>query len=247
MCRNPCSILLTFAFKLEKTAYIYQTKTMNRRLHTLLLTLLTGFCLSLQAQDTPDTRSIFSLHAGPSWQVGELMGIILRDANYRQDLRQGVTWEADYWYTGQRPAGKGVKVGPGFIYQGSLYKAAHTEGSDKIAMHYLAPQIGVFFFQRHCLFQLSAGVGYQLYANHSTVYGKPREVSMNKLACNLSAGGEYLLTPRWGISARLDWVVSSSESYRVEYHQKYYNVKHPQSGEGYFGRLSLLFGVNYHF
>ena len=73
---------------------------MKRRLHTLLLTLLSGFCLSLQAQDTPDTRSIFSLHAGPSWQVGELMGITLRDAGYRQDLRQGgelgSAWDLDF-------------------------------------------------------------------------------------------------------------------------------------------------------
>ena len=220
---------------------------MKRRLHTLLLTLLSGFCLSLQAQDTPDTRSIFSLHAGPSWQVGELMGITLRDAGYRQDLRQGVTWEADYWYTGQRPAGKGVKAGPGFIYQGSLYKAAHAEGSDKIAMHYLAPQMGVFFFQRHCLFQLSAGVGYQLYANRSTVYGKPRDVSMNKLAFNLSGGGEYFLSRHWGLSARLNWILSSSEAYSVDYHGEHWQVNDPQTGGGYFGQLSLLFGVNYHF
>lgn len=219
---------------------------MNRRLYTLLLALLAGFGLSLQAQDTPNPHSIFSLHAGPSWQVGELMGITLRDAGYRQDLRPGVAWEADYWYTGQRPAGKGVKAGPGFIYQGSLYKAAHADGTDKIGMHYVAPQLGVFFFQQKCLFQLSAGVGYLRYANHSTVYGKPRNVNMNKLACNLSGGGEYLLTPRWGVSARLDWMISSSESYRVEYHQEHYNVKHPQSGEGYFGRLLLLFGLNYH-
>lgn len=224
-----------------------KTKTMNLRTCTLLLALLTGFCLALQAQDHPNTRSIFSLHAGPSWQVGELMGITLRDAGYRRDLRPGVAWEASYWYTGDRPAGKGVKAGPGFLYEGSLHKAAHTDGSDKIAMHYMAPQLGVFFFQRKCLFRLSAGVGYLRYADHSTVYGKPRKVNMNKLACNLSAGGEYLLTDRWGVSAELNWLISSSQSYRVEYHRQHYKVEHPLSGEGYFGRLSLLFGLNYHF
>lgn len=223
------------------------TKTMKQRLRTLLLTSAVACCLGLQAQDTPSTRSIFSLHAGPSWQAGELMGITLRDDSYRENLRRGVTWQADYWYTGQRPAKKGVKVGPGFIYQGSLFKAAHADGSDKIGMHYLAPQLGVFFFGQHCLFQLSAGVGYQLYANHSTVFDKPRKVTMNKLACNLSGGGEYLLTPQWGISARLNWIISSSESYKVTYHGEHWKVEHPDTGEGYFGRLSLLLGVNYHF
>ena len=51
---------------------------------------------------------------------------------------------------------------------------------------------------------LSTGVGYQHYKDKSFVYGKPRDVSMNKLAYNLSAGGEYRLSPLVGISAKIE-------------------------------------------
>ena len=70
---------------------------------------------------------------------------------------------------------------------------------------------------------------------------------MNKLACNLSAAGEYFLNNRWGVSAKVNWLISSSEAYSVEYHGEHWQVDHPHEGEGYFGRLSLLVGLNYHF
>ena len=96
------------------------------------LLLLAGGASSLQAQEKTFPTSAFSLHAGPSWYVGRLMGITRRADAYRDDLRKGVAWEADYWYTGPRSTERAVKVGPGVIYQGSLYKAAHEEGSDQI-------------------------------------------------------------------------------------------------------------------
>lgn len=210
------------------------------------LVLLLG-AMSLQAQGKPFPSSTFSLHAGPSWYVGQLVGITRRADAYRDDLRKGVAWEADYWYTDPRSTERAVKVGPGVIYQGSLYKAAHEEGSDQINMHYVAAQIGVFFFYKRGLWQVSAGPGYQVYKDKSTVYGKPRDVSMNKLAFNLSGGGEYFLSRHWGLSARLNWVLSSSEAYSVDYHGEHWQVNDPQTGGGYFGQLSLLFGVNYHF
>jgi len=81
------------------------------------------------------------------------------------------------------------------------------------------------------------------------VYGKPRDVSMNKLAYNLSAGGEYRLSPLVGISAKLNWIVTSSESYSVRYHGQKWQVESPElsGGGGCFSQLSLLFGMNLHF
>ena len=201
----------------------------------------------LSAQDKIFPTSTFSLHAGTSWYTGNLFGITHRADTYRDDLRKGVAWEADYWYTGSRSSEKAVKVGPGFIYQGSLYKATHEDGADKINMHYLSVQVGVFFFHKHGMWQMSAGPGYQIYTDKSTVYGKPRDVFMNKLAFNLSGGGEYFLSRHWGLSARINWILSSSSAYSVDYHGEHWQVKRPQTGEGYFGQLSLLFGVNYHF
>ncbi len=212
----------------------------------LTLLLLSGVA-SLSAQEKTFPTSTFSLYVGSSWYTGKMLGITQQADAYKNDLRKGVAWEAEYWYTGKRTSEKAVKVGPGLLYQGSLYKATHEEGSDKIGMHYLALQLGVFFFHKHGMWQVSAGPGYQFYADKSTVYGKPRDVSMNKLAFNLSGGGEYFLSRHWGLSARLNWILSSSEAYSVDYHSEHWQVNDPETGKGYFGQLSLLFGVNYHF
>ena len=65
------------------------------------LVLLLG-AMSLQAQEKTFPSSTFSFHAGPSWYVGQLMGVTRQADAYRDDLRKGVAWEADYWYTGPR-------------------------------------------------------------------------------------------------------------------------------------------------
>lgn len=114
-------------------------------------------------------------------------------------------------------------------------------------MHYVAPQVALTMVQKHYQLQFSGGVGYQLYRDKSTVYDKPRKVSMSKLAGNLALSGEYFLTSHWGASARLNWLASSSESYSVKYHNEKWDVENPKIGTGYFGQLSLLFGLNYHF
>lgn len=216
----------------------------------LLLFCLFGallFSSSLRAQNEPSGKSVFTLYAGPSWYSGQFMGLTNDASNYCDDLRKGIAWGLGYWYQGKSPSEEGLKIGPGFIYQGSSYRKTHENGADKIWMHYLAPQLGIFYLQKHYQLQFSTGVGYQFYSDKSTVYDKPRNVSMNKMACNFSLGGEYYLGRQWGVSARLNWLVSGTERYSVRYNGKTWNVEHPQSGEGYFGQLSLLFGLNYHF
>lgn len=78
---------------------------------------------------------------------------------------------------------------------------------------------------------------------------KPRNVSMNKLAYNLSAGSEYLFSQHIGISAKVNWIVTSSDSYSVKYHGQKWQVESPElnGGGGCFSQLSLLFGMNFHF
>lgn len=212
-----------------------------------LLGLLLFISAAMQAQNESSRGSILSVNVGPTWYVGQFMGITDHADSYRNDLRKGIAWQVSYWFAGKGPGHEGVKIGPGFIYQGSSYRETQENGSDKIGMHYLAPQLGMFFFRNQYMVQLSAGVGYQFYSDKSTVYDKPRDVTMNRLACNLSLNGEYFLTKQWGVSARLNWLLSHSERYSVEYNGKTWNVYHPRTGDGYFGQLSLLFGLNYHF
>ncbi len=205
--------------------------------------------LSLFAQEATVGKSQFSIHAGPSWYLGKMIGITNHSDTYRNDLRDGVAWDVNYYYLGDKNISHSFKVSPGLVYQGSQYKNTHDGGSDKILMHYIAPQIALFFVQQKYNLSLSTGLGCQLYKDKSFVYDKPRNVSMNKLAYNLSAGGEYLSSPHIGISAKLNWTVTSSESYSVSYHGQKWQVESPElsDGGGCFSQLSLLLGMNFHF
>lgn len=216
--------------------------------YVLLLGLLIQM-LSLFAQEASIGKSIFSVHAGPSWYLGEMIGITNNSETYRNDLRNGVTWDVNYYYLGDKYIFNSFKLAPGIVYQGERYKNTHDEGSDKILMHYIAPQIALFYVKHKYNLSLSTGVGYQSYKDKSFVYDKPRNVSMNKLAYNLSAGGEYLFSPHVGLSAKLNWIVTSSESYSVRYHGQKWQVESPElsGGGGCFSQLSLLFGMNFHF
>lgn len=211
-----------------------------------LYCLLVGVLLTttLHAQGDGDKNSNLSVHVGPSWYLGRFMGITDRTDAYRDDLRKGLAWDASYFHL---LAGRQLKFGVGFLYQGSSYKNTHETGSDKIQKHYFAPQLTLTYLQKHYQIQFSGGVGYQLYADKSTVFDKPRDVSMNKFAGNLALSGEYYLSRHWGVSGRLNWMASSSERYSVDYHNTTWKVEHPKTGTGYFGQFSLTFGLNYHF
>lgn len=205
--------------------------------------------VSLFAQDTSKGESMLSIYAGPSWYAGKMIGITNYSDSYRNGLRDGVAWNMSYYYLGRKSVGKTFKLAPGFIYQGGCYKNAHDEGSDKMLMNYIAPQLALFMVKQKYNLSLSTGPGFQFYKDKSIVYDKPRNVSMNKLAYNISVAGEYLFSQHWGISAKLNWIVTGSESYSVKYHGQSWQVESPElsEGGGCFSQLSLLFGLNYHF
>lgn len=216
--------------------------------YALLLGLLIQV-MSLSAQEMSMGNSMFSVHAGPSRYLGKMIGITNNSESYRSDLRNGVVWDVNYYYLGDKYIFNSFKFAPGLIYQGGQYKNSHDGGSDKILMHYIAPQIALFMVKQKYNLSVSTGLGYQHYKDKSFVYDKPRDVSMNKLAYNLSAGGEYLLSSHVGLSAKLNWIVTSSDSYSVKYHGQKWQVDSPvlSGGGGCFSQLSLLFGINFHF
>lgn len=169
--------------------------------YVLLLGLLIQ-AVSVLAQETSVGKSIFSVHAGPSWYLGKMIGITNNSDAYRNDLRNGIAWDANYYFLGDKYIFGSFKLAPGLIYQGGRYKNTHDESSDKILMHYIAPQLALFS-----------------------------------------------LSPLVGISAKLNWIVTSSESYSVRYHGQKWQVESPElsGGGGCFSQLSLLFGMNLHF
>ena len=210
-----------------------------------LLLALSG--LPLRAQSVLAYHSSLSVQVGPACYTGRFLGLTHAGADYRDDLRRGVAWSVDYWWRGARGDGHRVRVQPGLLYQGSTYSGSWQNGSDRLHLHYIAPQFGLFGGRDRWLWQASVGAGYQFFKNHSRVYGRDRRVSMNKLAANLSAGGEYAFTHHWAVALRLHWLLSTSDRYNVSYHDEHWNVEHPATGEGYFGQLSLQAGLAWRF
>ena len=111
--------------------------------YVLLLGLLIQ-AVSVLAQETSVGKSIFSVHAGPSWYLGKMIGITNNSDAYRNDLRNGIAWDANYYFLGDKYIFGSFKLAPGLIYQGGRYKNTHDESSDKILMHYIAPQLALF-------------------------------------------------------------------------------------------------------
>ena len=62
--------------------------------YVLLLGLLIQ-AVSVLAQETSVGKSIFSVHAGPSWYLGKMIGITNNSDAYRNDLRNGIAWETN--------------------------------------------------------------------------------------------------------------------------------------------------------
>lgn len=69
--------------------------------YVLLLGLLIQ-AVSVLAQETSVGKSIFSVHAGPSWYLGKMIGITNNSDAYRNDLRKGspgmpiiISWETN--------------------------------------------------------------------------------------------------------------------------------------------------------
>lgn len=185
---------------------------------------------SISAQNISLGNSKISVHAGPAQYIGKFIGITDYSSSYRNGLRNGVAWSADYYFVGIGHSSH--RFAPGLMYQGSRYKNSHDEGSDKIEMHYIAPQAAFYYVKSRYTFSLGTGVGFQFYKDKSTVFENPRDVSMSKLALNISAGGEYLLTSNIGVSAGMNWIISSSESYSVRYHGRDWQVEAPRLSDG---------------
>lgn len=218
----------------------------NKKLKLGLLGL--AIPLLLTAQTIQDKRSILSLQVGPSWQVGDLMGVTDYSSSYRSDLHNGLGWRANYSYLLGKHTFRAVF---GALYEGNLHSGNLPNSSDKIYCHYIAPQAGVCIMFPRCNLLFTGGIGYLAYRNNSEVYGKPREVRKDKMAYNLAWSGEYHLTRSLGVNASLNWCYAAAAGYSVTYHGETWEVERPSFyalNEVYdLSRLSLTFGLNYHF
>ena len=94
--------------------------------YVLLLGLLIQ-AVSVLAQETSVGKSIFSVHAGPSWYLGKMIGITNNSDAYRNDLRNGIAWDANYYFLGDKYIFGSFKLAPGLIYQGGRYKILMTK------------------------------------------------------------------------------------------------------------------------
>ena len=198
---------------------------------------------SLYAQSGTCRRSILSFQTGPALYTGKLIGT----AGCSSSLRNGISWSGSYTYlVGNKPA---IRAGFGILYQGNRYTGDMPNSTDKIQTHYFAPQFSLHWLKQQFSLFFATGTGYQIYKDNSTVYDKPRKVSMNKWAANFGAGGEYHLSSHWGISAKINYILAYSGEYSVRYHHKEWTVQphYPMNGSDDISQLSFSAGINYHF
>lgn len=215
---------------------------MKCKLWLLLVASLLGSSV-LYAQSARKERSILSLQTGPTCYTGKLIGV----AGHSSNLRNGIGWSGSYTYlVGNKPA---IKVGFGVLYQGNRYTGDTQNSTDKIQTHYFAPQFSLHWLKQSFSLHFATGTGYQLYKDNSTVYEKPRKVSMNKWAANFGIGGEYRPFHHWGISAKINYILAYSGEYSVRYHDKEWTVmpNYPIKGSDDISQLSFSAGINYHF
>ena len=88
--------------------------------YVLLLGLLIQ-AVSVLAQEASAGKSMFSVHAGPSWYLGKMIGITNNSDAYRNGLRNGIAWDADYYFLGDKYIFGSFKLAPGLVYQGGCY------------------------------------------------------------------------------------------------------------------------------
>lgn len=198
----------------------------------------------IRAQEVGKERHIFAAHTGVGLYTGNMLGI----AGNTSGLRTGVTWAGSYTYlAGHTP----VRGGFGVLYQGNRYSNKQPNSDDQITTHYLAPQLSIHSGGAKWHGAFTIGCGYQWYTNHSSVYGNPRKVTMNKVAGNIGASCEYRLARHWGISAQANYILAKSSSYSVNYHDRIWEVRPGYNFNGEkrvrdISQLSFSAGIQYH-
>ena len=220
---------------------------MNTKLKLLLWVGIICFPFLLHAQTNHRSEShILSVHLGPSWYMDNPVGLTDYDSHYLNNLEKGIGWNMEYTYLFMHTL---FTPGIGMLYQGSRHSEQLPNSSDKLISHYIAPQVSLYYRPGRFNINFTYGMGALIYKNKSTVYEKPRQVKLSKLAFNFALGGEYLITQHWGASAKLDFTGAFPKAYTVKYHGKEWEVYpyYPFPFGDTISLLTLSAGINYHF
>ena len=100
--------------------YDYKSKRNVMKKYVLLFGLLIQ-AVSVLAQEASVGKSIFSVHAGASWYLGKMIGITNNSDAYRNDLRNGIAWDANYYFLGDKYIFGSFKLAPGRNLSGSEF------------------------------------------------------------------------------------------------------------------------------
>lgn len=208
---------------------------------------LTTFCILLisgylHAEEPTDKMHSVSLHMGYANMPGGTAGLTNSAHSYERDLCSGISWDAQYYLHPFR------WIGFGFLYSGYSAKGSLEYSSDHVYTHYIAPQFAFYCLSSERMnVRLNLGTGYLRYKNNSMVYEKERRVSGGRIAGNIGANAEYMLTPRWGISADVQYVFTNLRKVDSRYHGETIQVKFPSEDRLKVSRLNISLGLGYHF
>lgn len=199
-------------------------------------------CSFLTAENPVTNKHSIAFHLGYANMLGGTAGLTNSSHSYERDLCSGISWDAQYYL---RPL---KMLGFGALYSGYSAKGSLEHGSDHVYTHYIAPQFAWYCLNNERMnIRLNIGTGYLRYKNNSTVYEKERRVSGGRIAGNIGANAEYMLTSHWGISADLQYVFTNLRKANSKYHGETILVRFPSEERLKVSRLNISLGLGYHF
>ncbi len=220
---------------------------MNKITHQFVRYILPFIFISVLVSDIHAEKPSLKRHEisarmGYAHTVGRIHGLTNASKSYKNDMRSGISWDADYYFYPIE------ELCIGAFYSGFTSEESHTGGSDHIYTHYFAPQMGL-----NCLnnalwrIRMNLGMGYIRYLNNSIVYEKDRKVTGGRLAGNIGLKGEYLFTPHWGLSLSMICIYSNLKEVDIDYHNETVKVKYRIGNRSSVSRLDISAGIHFHF
>ncbi len=194
--------------------------------------------LTLYGQEKDPSHHVFSVQAGYG-NLFKSSKLLTRNTDaYRSKLRDGIAWNASYYY---QPI---PDLGIGILYTGQTSESAHTEGADQLYTHYFAPQFAVHpVNSKRFSLGLHVGAGLLMFRNNSEVFGKDRIVKSSSLGFNAGLKAEFKLSSHWGIGVDCLFITSDALESKVDYHNETIDVEQPN----YLRPFSVTGGLNYRF
>lgn len=205
---------------------------------------ISGLVYSQSVHQLPPKTSV-SVQGGYAYITERGKGLTNRQNN--QAVRSGLSWDVLFTHRALPNNETNMYLGVGLLYSGyNSGKAELPDSSDNLFMHYLAPQLLIYYFPSNkVLLKGYAGIGCDWYINQSEVYTKSRYVTGRTLALNAGIEVSYFLSSQIAVSANVSYIDSHLEKFDSHYGGEKIQVKFNDAINN--SRLLFTGGLSFYF